>query len=101
MKVLILTDLKGVQQSVDCSLSLSDDELTQGLSASQGLSQGLGQPFSSQGDLLSQDSVLIPSSDLTSQLDNLLSQDSTYQGDRYSQAHSQFLSQFSQVLNSD
>ena len=66
--------------------------LTQGLSQS-GLSQGLGL---SQGDL-SQDSVLITSSDLHSQLDNLLSQDSTYQGDRYA-SQNQFLSQFSQVL---
>ena len=88
-------------QDISQGYSQGQSVLTQGLSASQGLSQGLGQPFSSQGDLLSQDSVLIPSSDLTSQLDNLLSQDSTYQGDRYSQAHSQFLSQFSQVLNSD
>ena len=82
--------------------------LTQGLSQS-GLSQGLGL---SQGDL-SQDSVLIQvlvkyfykteifsniliQPDLHSQLDNLLSQDSTYQGDRYA-SQNQFLSQFSQV----
>ena len=67
-----------------------DHTATQGLSQS-GLSQGLGL---SQGDL-SQDSVLIQP-DLHSQLDNLLSQDSTYQGDRYA-SQNQFLSQFSQV----
>ena len=65
---------------------LSQERLSQ-----SGLSQGLGL---SQGDL-SQDSVLIQP-DLHSQLDNLLSQDSTYQGDRYA-SQNQFLSQFSQV----
>ena len=81
--------------SQDTSQGYSQGPLTQGLSQS-GLSQGLGL---SQGEM-SQDSVLIQP-DIHSQLDHLLSQDSTYQGDRYSQAHSQFLSQFSQVLNSD
>jgi len=60
-----------------------------GLSLSQGLSQG---------DMLSQDSLML--GDMHSQIDGLLSQDSTYQGDRYngpsSQQHSQYLSQFSQ-----
>ena len=76
--------------SQDISQGYSQGPLTQGLSQS-GLSQGLGL---SQGDL-SQDSVLIQP-DLHSQLDNLLSQDSTYQGDRYA-SQNQFLSQFSQV----
>ena len=44
---------------------------------------------------MSQDSVLIQP-DIQSQLDHLLSQDSTYQGDRYA-SQNQFLSQFSQV----
>ena len=35
----------------------------------------------SQGDLMSQDSVMLQP-DIHSQLDHLLSQDSTYQGDR-------------------
>ena len=78
--------------SEDISQGYSQGPLTQGLSQS-GLSQALGL---SQGDL-SQDSVLIQQ-DLTSQLDNLLSQDSTYQGDRYA-SQNQFLSQFSQVFN--
>ena len=57
-----------------------------------GLSQGLGM---SQGDM-SQDSVMIGQPDIHSQLDHLLSQDSTYQGDRFA-SQSQYLSQFSQV----
>ena len=44
---------------------------------------------------MSQDSVLMQA-DIHSQLDHLLSQDSTYQGDRYA-SQNQFLSQFSQV----
>ena len=55
-----------------------------------GLSQGM-----SQGDM-SQDSVMMQP-DIHSQLDNLLSQDSTYQGDRFA-SQSQYLSQFSQVI---
>ena len=70
-------------------------DISQGYSQGP-LTQGLSQSGLSQGDL-SQDSVLITSSDLHSQLDNLLSQDSTYQGDRYA-SQNQFLSQFSQVL---
>ena len=55
-----------------------------------GLSQGM-----SQGDM-SQDSVMMQP-DIHSQLDNLLPQDSTYQGDRFA-SQSQYLSQFSQVI---
>ena len=57
-----------------------------------GLSQGMGM---SQGDM-SQDSVMLQPDLQMSQLDNLLSQDSTYQGDRFA-SQNQFLSQFSQV----
>lgn len=66
----------------------------------------------SQGDLMSQDSVMLQP-DIHSQLDHLLSQDSTYQGDRLAfkyfyactycivlfcrfASQNQFLSQFSQ-----
>ena len=83
---------QGDRGSQDISQGYSQGPLTQGLHSQSGLSQGL--QFSSQGDL-SQDSVLIQP-DLHSQLDNLLSQDSTYQGDRYA-SQNQFLSQFSQV----
>ena len=84
----------------DGKVGQKNSQLSQDMSGghySQGpLTQGLSQSGLSQGDL-SQDSVLITSSDLHSQLDNLLSQDSTYQGDRYA-SQNQFLSQFSQVL---
>merc|ERR1712107_201559 len=65
----------------------SQGPLTQGGGMSQsGLSQGM-----SQGDM-SQDSVMMQP-DIHSQLDNLLSQDSTYQGDRFA-SQSQYLSVF-------
>jgi len=69
----------------------SQGPLTQGGMSQSGLSQGLGM---SQGDLMSQDSVMLQP-DIHSQLDHLLSQDSTYQGDRFA-SQNQFLSQFSQ-----
>ena len=78
------------QLSQGASQDTSQGPLTQGLSQS-GLSQGLGL---SQGDM-SQDSVLMQP-DIQSQLEHLLSQDSSYQGDRYA-SQNQFLSQFSQV----
>ena len=84
-------DGKVGQKSSQLSQDMSGGHYSQGP-----LTQGLSQSGLSQGDL-SQDSVLITSSDLHSQLDNLLSQDSTYQGDRYA-SQNQFLSQFSQVL---
>jgi len=76
---------------------------SQGPFTQAGLSQGGGLSLSqgglSQDQGLSQDSLMI--GDMHSQLDGLLSQDSTYQGDRFngqlsSQQHSQYLSQFSQ-----
>jgi len=71
--------------------SQSQGPLTQGVQLSQpGLS--LSQPGLSQSEL-SQDSLM--TGDLHSQLDGLLSQDSTYQGDRFA-SQQQYLSQFSQ-----
>ena len=80
------------QLSQDVSQGYSQGPLTQGGMSQGGLSQGLGM---SQGDM-SQDSVMLQP-DLHSQIDNLLSQDSTYQGDRFA-SQTQFLSQFSQVV---
>jgi len=67
---------------------------SQGPMTQAGLSQpgGMSQPGLSQPDL-SQDSLM--TGDLHSQLDGLLSQDSTYQGDRFA-SQQQYLSQFSQ-----
>lgn len=68
-----------------------------GLSLQGGMSQpglSLSQPGLSQADL-SQDSLMTTGGDIHSQLDCLLSQDSTYQGDRYA-SQQQYLSQFSQ-----
>ena len=78
------------QLSQEVSQGYSQGPLTQG-GMSQSMSQGLGM---SQGDM-SQDSVMMQP-DIHSQLDHLLSQDSTYQGDRFA-SQNQFLSQFSQV----
>lgn len=82
---------------------LDSQPYSQGPFTQAGLSQGGGLSLSqgglSQDQGLSQDSLMI--GDMHSQLDGLLSQDSTYQGDRFngqlsSQQHSQYLSQFSQ-----
>jgi len=79
------------QLSQDVSQGYSQGPLTQGGMSQSGLSQGLGM---SQGDM-SQDSVMLQPDLQMSQMDNLLSQDSTYQGDRFA-SQNQFLSQFSQ-----
>jgi len=68
----------------------SQGPLTQGGLSQPGLS--LSQPGLSQTEL-SQDSLI--TGDIHSQLDGLLSQDSTYQGDRFA-SQQQYLSQFSQ-----
>jgi regulator of nonsense transcripts 1 len=80
------------QGSQDISQGYSQGPLTQGGLSQPGLS--LSQTGLSQTEL-SQDSLI--AGDIHSQLDGLLSQDSTYQGDRFaSQRHQQYLSQFSQ-----
>lgn len=77
--------------SQEASQGYSQGPLTQGGGMSQpGLS--LSQPGMSQTEL-SQDSLM--AGDFHSQMDGLLSQDSTYQGDRFASQH-QYLSQLSQ-----
>merc|ERR1719259_372602 len=84
---------------------LKDGYLSQGSQDVQGYSQGpltqgglsqpglsLSQPGLSQTEF-SQESLM--AGDIHSQLDGLLSQDSTYQGDRFA-SQQQYLSQFSQ-----
>merc|ERR1719341_1135852 len=76
-----------------------DSQLSQG--NSQDISQGYSQGPLTQGGLqLSQGGtgLSLSQGDLHSQLDGLLSQDSTYQGDRFASQH-QYLSQFSQKLH--
>jgi len=76
--------------SQEASQGYSQGPLTQGGMSQPGLS--LSQPGMSQTEL-SQDSLM--AGDFHSQMDGLLSQDSTYQGDRFASQH-QYLSQLSQ-----
>jgi len=88
---------KGVKKPGSQNMTVSQDAtqpLSQGVISQSGMSQGMSQPGLSLSQAeLSQDSCLV--GDFQSQMDGLLSQDSTYQGDR-----SAFYSnpaQFSQV----